>query len=143
MIFRHKMIFISGRLFYDKYPVLRHPGYLSWFYYLSRNGCDWSVFVFFSWREVDVYCDWFVAALFSVDNQYPRYCNSCQSVVILLSVYTKATNFNETTPCKSFTVNNKYFKKQKYIFATWLSAKINEEVAIGHNTIAAVCWNQE
>ena len=75
-------------------------------------------FVIFSSRELDVYCDWFVAALFSVDNQYPRYCNSCQSVVILLSVYTKATNFNETTPFKSFTVNNKYFKKQKYIFAS-------------------------
>ena len=45
-----------------------------------------------------------------------------------------ATNFNETTPSTSFNVDNNCFKKKKYTFVSLSSDKINEEVAIVHNS---------
>ena len=62
------MVLISGILFYDRYPVLRHTGYLSWCHYLSRNGVIGQFLFFFPWRELDVCCDWFSVAAFSAVN---------------------------------------------------------------------------
>ena len=45
-----------------------------------------------------------------------------------------ATNFKETNPSTSFTVDNNCFKKNKYTFVSLLSDEINEEVAIVHNS---------
>ena len=91
------MVFISGALYYDRYPGLRNTGYLSCFHYLSRNGVIGQFLGFFPWRELDVCCDWFSVAAFSavnstrvrdwmsvlcslVNNYYPR--TASQSVVI-------------------------------------------------------------